>query len=87
MGKLETVVFQASEAKNNFGKLLESAQREPVTIEKRGRTVAFVISPTDMEAMEDYYLGMRAQENMSHSKSLGVKVSEAYLKRLAHVTR
>ncbi len=36
------------EAQNGFGELLENAQREPVTITRRGRTEAFLLSPEDM---------------------------------------
>ena len=32
------------EAQNRFGELLDAAQREPVTITRRGRTVAFMVS-------------------------------------------
>lgn len=79
MSRLETVVFDASEAKNSFGRLIDAAQRSPVAINRRGRRVAFVISPADMEEIEDMYLGARAMEIMKHSKFLGVKKSEAYL--------
>jgi prevent-host-death family protein len=34
----------ASEAKNNFGQLIDTAMVEPVAIEKRGRRVAVLIS-------------------------------------------
>jgi len=37
------------DAQNRFGELLDSAQREPVTITRRGRPVAFVLSPEDMK--------------------------------------
>lgn len=37
------------EAQNRFGELIDSAQREPVTITRRGRPVAFVLSPEDMK--------------------------------------
>ncbi len=84
MSKLETQVFDASEAKNNFGRLIDAAQRRPVTIKRRGRSVAFVISPADMETIEDFYLGLRATKIMRTSKSLGVKASEKYLKGLLH---
>ncbi|MDO8562191.1 MAG: type II toxin-antitoxin system prevent-host-death family antitoxin [bacterium] len=84
MSKLETIVFDASEAKNSFGKLIDAAQRHPVGINRRGRRVAFVISPADMETIEDLYLGMRAMEAMRNSKSLGVKASEAYLRKILH---
>ena len=80
MSKLQTVVFDASEAKNNFGKLIDAAQRRPVAINRRGRRVAFMISPADMESIEDLYLGARAMEAIKRGKFLGVKKSEAYLK-------
>ena len=35
------------EAQNHFGELLDTAQREPVTITRRGRPVAVVLSPQD----------------------------------------
>ena len=84
MSKIETVTFDASEAKNSFGKLIDAAQRSPVAIRRHGRRVAFVISPADMETIEDFYLGMRAVEVMQKGKSLGVKASEAYLRKLLH---
>lgn len=39
------------EAQNHFGELIDSAQREPVTITRRGRPVAFVLSPEDMKEL------------------------------------
>ncbi|MEQ1559430.1 MAG: type II toxin-antitoxin system prevent-host-death family antitoxin [Methyloglobulus sp.] len=39
------------EAQNRFGELLDAAQREPITITRRGRTVAFVISKQEFEAL------------------------------------
>ena len=77
-----TTTFAASDAKNNFGKLIDAAQRSPVSIKRRGRPVAFVISPADMEAFEDAQLGARAMEIMRTGKSLGVKASEAYLRKI-----
>lgn len=84
MGKLQTVIFDASEAKNSFGKLIDAAQRSPVAINRRGRCVAFVISPADMESIEDFYLGMRAMEVIKKNRSLGVKASEEYLHKILH---
>ena len=84
MSKIETIAFDASEAKNSFGKLIDAAQRRPVAINRRGRRVAFVISPADMETIEDFYLGMRAMEIIRTSKSLGVKESEKYLQKILH---
>lgn len=42
----------ALNAKNRFGELLDTAQREPVTIEKHGRAVAVVISADDYREIE-----------------------------------
>ena len=42
----------ASEAKTHFGALLDSAQREPVTVSKQGRPVAVLMSIQDYEEMK-----------------------------------
>ncbi|HEU0195714.1 MAG TPA: type II toxin-antitoxin system Phd/YefM family antitoxin [Nevskiaceae bacterium] len=41
------------QAQSRFGELLDSAQREPVTVTRRGRPVAFVVSPEDMRELLD----------------------------------
>ena len=40
----------ASEAKTNFGALLEKVQREPLTISKNGRPVAVLMSMGEFDA-------------------------------------
>lgn len=47
------ITLTSVEAQNRFGELLDTAQREPVTITRRGRTVAFMVSPQDMEDLLD----------------------------------
>lgn len=47
------------EAQNRFGALIDAAQREPVAITRRGRTVAFMIAP---EALTDFAEGWLAQK-------------------------
>jgi len=42
----------ATDAQNNFGEMLDNAQREPVTIEKHGRPVAVVISQTEYDQIK-----------------------------------
>jgi prevent-host-death family protein len=37
----------ATDAKNRFGELLDMARKEPVFVQKNGRTVAVMISPED----------------------------------------
>jgi len=42
-------LFTASDARRRFGRLLETVQREPVTITKNGRAVAIMLSASDSE--------------------------------------
>ncbi len=39
------ITMTSLEAQNHFGELIDTAQREPVLITRRGRPVSFVISP------------------------------------------
>ncbi|MBC7684995.1 MAG: type II toxin-antitoxin system Phd/YefM family antitoxin [Bdellovibrionales bacterium] len=39
------------EAQSRFGQLLDTVQREPVTITRHGRTAAFMVSPQDMDEL------------------------------------
>jgi prevent-host-death family protein len=47
------VSMTSAAAQNNFGKLLDTVQREAVTITRHGRPTAFVVSPQDMEELLD----------------------------------
>lgn len=40
------------DAKNNFGELMNAAQRKPVTIERRGRPVAVIMSPEEFNKIK-----------------------------------
>lgn len=42
----------AREARANFGELMDTAQREPVSIEKHGRAVAVLMSATEYEKIQ-----------------------------------
>ena len=46
------VKMSANNAKARFGELLDTARREPVTIEKHGRPVAVVLSTEDYSDLE-----------------------------------
>lgn len=50
------ITIAATEAKTHFGALLDTAQREPVTIEKKGRPVAVMISESDYKAYQNLKL-------------------------------
>jgi prevent-host-death family protein len=43
----------SAEAQNHFGELLDNAQRGPISITRRGRPVAFIVSPQDMQDLQD----------------------------------
>jgi prevent-host-death family protein len=62
--KMETTL-SAKEAKTNFGLLLDMAQRQPITIEKRGRPFVIVLSLHDFshyEQLEDELLALKAMQ-------------------------
>ncbi len=77
--------FAASEAKNEFGRLLDTAQREPVTIEKKGRPVAVLLSLEEyqrLEALDDAWWVARAEEAEKEGDWLGPEESEKLIREL-----
>jgi antitoxin Phd len=59
------VTFEAREAKNEFGRLLDTAQRETVTVKKKGRPVAVIMSITQydhFQEVEDLLWLLKAKE-------------------------
>ena len=47
------ITVTSVEAQNRFGQLLDTVQREPVTITRHGRTAAFIVSLRDMQDLQD----------------------------------
>lgn len=47
------ITVSSVDAQNRFGQLLDTVQREPVTITRHGRPAAFIISPRDMQDLQD----------------------------------
>ena len=47
------ITVSSMDAQNRFGQLLDTVLREPVTITRHGRTAAFIISPRDMQDLQD----------------------------------
>ena len=45
----------ANEAKTHFGEFIDKAQREPVKVTRRGRTVGVMVSVDEYEAMKHFY--------------------------------
>ena len=52
--------MNATDAKNRFGELLDSAQAGPVAIQKNGRDVAYVVSKADFEKRKEGGVNPRA---------------------------
>lgn len=48
-------IYTANEAKMHFGEFIDKAQREPVTVTRRGRTVGVMVSEQEYEAMRHFY--------------------------------
>lgn len=47
------ITVTSVEAQSRFGELIDRSQREPVEVTRRGRTVAYVVSGHDMQALAD----------------------------------
>ena len=49
---MDMKAIAAKEAKNNFGEMMDTVQREPVTIEKHGRPVAVIMSTREYKKLK-----------------------------------
>lgn len=78
--------FAAREAKNEFGHLLDVAQREPVTITKKARPVAVIMSVDEYHRLEESQeaLWVLLAEKAEAEGLLGVDESEKFLASLKH---
>lgn len=66
------ITLTSTEAQNRFGEMLDAAQREPVTITRRGRPLAFIISPQELKKL---FASQTERDN-------AVAAYEAYLQRV-----
>ena len=79
--------ISATEAKVHFGKLLDTARRENVSIEKQGRSVAVILSQEEFDRLkdvEDLLWPFRA-DSAKRSGLLPIEESEKFLDDLLHV--
>ncbi len=77
----------AAEAKNRFGEVLDTAQREPVIIKKHGRAFAVVLSAdayARLEALEDAWWGEQAKRVMKKPAFIGTKKSAECIASVLH---
>lgn len=58
------------EAQSRFGELIDRAQREPVEVTRRGRTVAYVVSEQDMRELADLKRSKNNDKDSSVAASL-----------------
>ena len=65
------ITIPSTEAKTRFGALLDTAQRAPVTIEKKGRPVAVLISEAEYEAYQKLKL-----QALQHDLMEGLKQAD-----------
>ena len=73
--------ISAKVAKNRFGQLIDSAQKEPIEIQKNGRSVAVVISLEEFrrfETLEDSWWASEAAKAALEG-FVGTNQSEALL--------
>ena len=59
------ITFTSVEAQNRFGQLLDTVQREPVTITRHGRTVALMMRPEDLQAHTQNAASVRAAAKLA----------------------
>jgi len=81
----KVTIVPAREAKNRFGELLDSVQRQPVIITKKGRPVARMIAFVDrkrFEEVEDEIWAEKVRKVMKNPQFIGPKKSEEFMNRL-----
>jgi prevent-host-death family protein len=75
--------ISAIEAKNRFGQLLDAAQREPVTVTKKGRPAAVMLSIEDYERMRGAARHRLLETiDLMHGEAADKGLTEATLDRL-----
>lgn len=47
------LTLTSAEAQNRFGQLIDAAQREPITVTRRGRPVLMLLAVQDYEALQN----------------------------------
>lgn len=77
--------YTASEAKNSFGSLIDTALHEPVLVRKHGRDSVVMLSKRDyvhyLQQADDAYWGQRAAEE-SVAETVGAEASQQLLESL-----
>jgi prevent-host-death family protein len=61
--------MSAKDAKYGFGRLIDTARAEPVTVEKHGRAVVVVLSIEEYERLRTIESDQHAEMRHSHEKN------------------
>ena len=76
-------VYTASEAKNSFGEVIDTALREPVMIQKYGRESIVMMSKSDyvnyLTKLDNQYWVDAAEKELKQSDVLSAKKSGEFL--------
>jgi prevent-host-death family protein len=76
-------VMTASDAKNKFGQLLDTAQTGPVRVQRQGRDVAVVLSPSEYERLTSKANGLRVNPLVEQLHSETMNEFDEVFKALA----
>ena len=76
------ITVTSMEAQNRFGQLLDTVQREPVTITRHGRTAAFMVSPKDMQALQ----ALKRQNTVAAFEAWSQKAADTALPAAGELT-
>jgi prevent-host-death family protein len=63
--------LSARDAKYNFGRLIDTARAEPVTVEKHGRAVVVVLAVEEYERLKTIESEQQAKESEQQAKAVG----------------
>jgi antitoxin Phd len=90
------VKMTSAEAQNQFGKLIDTAQREPVAITRHGRTAAYVVSAEEGEEILSVRERRRKAaaahdawraEAVKHLKPAAAELTDEEINRMVHELR
>ncbi len=64
------ITVTSVEAQSRFGELIDRAQREPIEVTRRGRTVAYVVSEHEMRELTDRKHREETDKTLTLAKTL-----------------
>lgn len=73
----------ATDAKNRFGQVLETARTEPVHVQKNGRDVAVVISPEEFQRLQEAVTGPKVRPAIEELLQRSVRRRKSLYQALA----